>query len=179
MELPLYRLPSLRMVGLAVWNQTMDFLRGAGSVILVVSVIIWALSTWPSGDMETSFLATIGRSLSPIGALMGLGWQMTVALLTSFVRKENTLATLSVLYGSGQDGGDWALVLRGALSPAAGLAFLVVQMLFIPCVATVVSIRQETESWRWTVAGVVLLLSISTALGIAVYQAARLLGFSS
>jgi ferrous iron transport protein B len=179
MELPLYRLPSVRSVGLSVCKQTVDFLRGAGSIIVVVSVVIWALSTWPSGNMETSYLATVGRSLSPVGALMGLGWQMTVALVTSFVRKENTLATLGVLYGSGQDGGNWVMSLRAALTPGAGLAFLVVQMLFIPCVATVVSVHQETASWRWTLFSVALLLIVSVALGIAVYQLARILGFGS
>lgn len=176
MDLPLYHRPQPRAVLLAVWRQITDFIRGAGTVIVVVSVIIWAFSWLPDGDIETSYLATAGHFLSPIGALMGLGWQMMVALVTSFVRKENTLATLGVLFGAGPESAGWMTALRAALTPAAGLSFIVVQMLFVPCVATVAAIRQETGSWRWTLVSVLLLLAISFAAGIAVYQGARLIG---
>ena len=179
MELPLYRMPSLRRAGRSVWRQTVDFLKGAGSVIVVVSVFIWALSTLPDGNMETSYLAAIGRLLAPLGALMGMGWQMTVALLTGFVRKENTLATLGVLYGSGVEGATWSASLQAALTPSAALAFLAVQMLFIPCIATVVAIHHETRSWRWTGVSVLSNLVVSLTVGIAVYQSVRLLGLAA
>jgi len=177
MELPLYHVPNVRTIGLSIWQRLVVFLQKAGSIILVVSVVVWALSYLPQGQIETSYLATIGRLLVPIGALMGLDWQMIVALLTSFVAKENTIATLGVLYGSGQQGTGLAAALSGALTPAAALAFLAVQVLFIPCVATVATMRQETGSWRWTVFSVALLLVISLTIGIAIYQAARLVGF--
>lgn len=177
MELPLYHLPNARTIGLSVWQRTLSFLKKAGSVILVVSILIWALSTLPGGEIETSYLATIGRLLAPLGALMGLKWQMIVALLTSFVAKENTIATLSVLYGAGSEEAGLGQALSGALTPAAALAFLAVQVLFIPCVATVATIRQETDSWRWTIFSIAMLLVISFAVGIAIYQAARLVGW--
>jgi ferrous iron transport protein B len=104
---------------------------------------------------------------------LGLNWQMMVALLTGLVRKENTVATLGVLYGRG--GAGLAAALTAAIAPSAALAFLVVQMLFIPCIATVAVMRQETRSWRWTLAGVGLLLTVSYPAGVAVHQAARLL----
>jgi ferrous iron transport protein B len=175
MELPLYHVPNVRTIGLSVWQRLVAFLQKAGSIILVVSVVVWALSYLPQGQIETSYLATIGRLLTPLGALMGLDWQMIVALLTSFVAKENTIATLGVLYSSGQQGAGLATALRGALTPAAALAFLAVQVLFIPCVATVAAMRQETGSWRWTVFSVVLLLVISLTIGIAIYQGAQLI----
>jgi len=175
MELPLYHLPNVRTIGLSIWQRVVAFLQKAGSIILVVSVVVWALSYLPQGQIETSYLATIGRLLVPLGALLGLDWQMIVALLTSFVAKENTIATLGVLYGSGEGAG-LATTLSGALTPAAALAFLAVQVLFIPCVATVATMRQETGSWRWTVFSVVLLLVISLSIGIAIYQGARLVG---
>lgn len=178
MDLPLYHRPQLRAVALAAWRQVADFIQGAGTVIVVVSVVIWAFSFMPNGNIESSYLASAGRLLSPIGALMGLGWQMMVALVTSFVRKENTLATLGVLFGSGPDSAGWTTALRAALTPAAGLSFLVVQLLFVPCVATVAAIRQETGSWRWTVVSVALLLTLSFAAGVIVYQGARLLGMA-
>jgi ferrous iron transport protein B len=177
MELPLYHVPNVRTIGLSIWQRLVAFLQKAGSIILVVSVVVWALSYLPQGQIETSYLATVGRLLAPLGALMGLGWQMIVALLTSFVAKENTIATLGVLYSSGQQGAGLAAALSGALTPAAALAFLAVQVLFIPCVATVATMRQETGSWHWTVFSVALLLVISLTVGIAIYQGARLVGW--
>ena len=177
MELPLYHLPNWQTIGKAVWARTVDFLKGAGTIILVVSVLMWALSTYPEGMIETSYLANVGQWLAPVGRLMGLDWQMMVALLTSFVRKENTIPTLAVLYGSGTPGSGLADVLGGQLTPAAALAFLAVTMLFIPCAATVATIKQETGSWKWTLTSVGLLLVISMGIGIAIYQAARLTGW--
>jgi len=177
MELPLYHLPNARTIGLSVWQRSVAFLKKAGSIILVVSVVVWALSVLPGGEIDTSYLAAIGRLLAPLGGLMGLGWQTMVALLTSFVAKENTVATLSVLYSADEDGARLAKVLSGVLTPAAALAFLVVQMLFIPCVATVATIRQETGSWKWTAFSIALLLVISFAVGIAIYQGAMLVGW--
>ncbi len=177
MELPLYHLPSARTIGLSVWQRSVAFLKKAGSIILVVSVVVWALSVLPGGEIESSYLAAMGRLLAPLGALMGLGWQMMVALLTSFVAKENTIATLGVLYSAGEEGARLADALSGVLTPAAALAFLAVQMLFIPCVAVVATIRQETASWRWTAFSVALLLVVSFAVGIAIYQGASLVGW--
>jgi ferrous iron transport protein B len=140
-------------------------------------VAVWALSVLPGGKIESSYLAAIGRLLAPLGALMGLGWRMMVALLTSFVAKENTIATLAVLYGAGEEGARLAEILSGVLTPAAALAFLAAQMLFIPCVATVATIRQETGSWKWTAFSIALLLVLSFGVGIAIYQVATLVGW--
>ena len=177
MELPLYHLPNARTIGLSVWQRLVAFIKKAGSIILIVSVAVWALSVLPGGEIESSYLAALGRLLAPLGKLMGLGWRMMVALLTSFVAKENTIATLGVLYSAGEEGARLAEVLPGMLTPAAALAFLTVQMLFIPCVATVATIRQETASWRWTAFSVGLLLVVSFAMGIAIYQGAVLVGW--
>ncbi|MCR4404396.1 MAG: ferrous iron transport protein B [Candidatus Acetothermia bacterium] len=180
MELPLYHIPNLRTIGLFVWRRTAAFIRRAGTIILAVSVLIAALAALPSGELGSSYLAAIGRFLAPLGALMGLGWEMMVALLTSFVAKETAIATLGVLYGAGA-GGEAGLagILGSLLAPSAALAFLVVEMLFIPCAATVATIRQETGSWRWTLLDVALLLVLSLAMGLLVYQGARLLGWGT
>jgi ferrous iron transport protein B len=177
MELPLYHLPNARTIGHSVWQRTVAFLKKAGSIILIVSVVVWALSVLPGGEIESSYLAAVGRLLAPLGALMGLGWRMMVALLTSFAAKENTIATLGVLYGAGEEGTRLVEILSGVLTPAAALAFLAVQILFIPCVATVATIRQETGSWRWTTFSMALLLVLSFSMGIIIYQGARLLGW--
>jgi ferrous iron transport protein B len=168
MELPLYHIPNLRIIGLVTWQNTLTFIKRAGTIILIVSTVVWALSIAPHGDVNTSFLAQIGRSLEPLGRLMGLNWKMMVALLSSFIAKENTIATLGTLL-SGQGAG-LTQQLRILLTPAAALAFLVVQVLFIPCVATVAAIRQETNSWRWPAITVIYQLILSFSLAILVFQ---------
>ncbi len=176
MELPLYHVPNWRTIGLLVWQHCLAFLKKAGTLILVMAVIVWALSYWPGGDVETSFLARFGKLLEPVGALMGMNWRMIVALLTSFVAKENSLATLGVLYGASGEKVSLAEAVRIAFTPATALAFLVVQMLFVPCVATVAAMWQETRSLRWTLFSVVLLLVLSFGMGILVYQVVGWLG---
>jgi ferrous iron transport protein B len=176
MELPLYHIPNWRTIGLLVWQRSLAFLKKAGTVILVISVIVWALSALPAGDVETSYLAQFGRLLAPLGALMGMSWRMMVALLTSFVAKENSVATLGILYGAGEEEATLATILGAALTPAAALAFLIVQMLFIPCAATVAAIWQETRSAGWTLFNLAFLLVVSFGMGIVVYQIAQLLG---
>jgi ferrous iron transport protein B len=176
MEIPLYHLPNARTIGVAVWQRTLAFLKKAGGIILAVSVVVWALSAVPAGNIETSYLMTIGHFLAPLGAWMGLEWRMLVALLTSFVAKENTIATLGILYRAGGEGSGLAGALAGSLTPAAALAFLAVQMLFIPCAATVAVIRQETGSWSWTAFSVAVLAAISFGAGIVIFQGAALLG---
>ena len=169
MELPLYHLPNLRTIGLYVWHNILAFLQKAGTIILGVSVIIWLLSYFPTGVATESYLALFGHWLEPIGRWLGLPWQMITALLTSFIAKENTIATLSILYG------DLETALPAALTPSAALAFLVVQMLFIPCVATVATIKQEVGA-RWTLVSLLLLLGLSLGAGVLVYQVGTLLG---
>jgi ferrous iron transport protein B len=169
MELPLYHRPNARTIGIQVWQNSGEFLKKAGTLILLMSIVIWALSVLPSGDFQTSYLARVGQAMEPIGALMGLNWEMMVALLSSFVAKENAIATMGILFGAGEEAG-LGVALAGILTPAAALAFLVVQMLFIPCVGTVAAIKQETKSWGWTAFSVGLLLVISLTAGILVYQ---------
>ncbi|MBC7236559.1 MAG: ferrous iron transport protein B [Chloroflexi bacterium] len=174
MEMPLYHRPNARTLGLLVWQRTLAFVHKAGTVILGVSIVVWALATLPAGDIETSLLASLGRLLAPIGALMGLGWRPLVALLTSFVAKENAVATLGVLYGVGEDTAALSQVLAGQFSPASGLAFLVFEMLFIPCVSTMAVIRQETGSWKWVLVNVAFLALLSIVGGTIAYQVASL-----
>jgi len=173
MELPLYHVPNWRTIGLTVWQRGLAFLKKAGTIILVISMVVWALSVLPAGDIENSFLARLGRFLEPVGRLMGFDWRLTVALLTSFVAKENSIATLGVLFDA-SEGTGLAEVMAGSFAVPAGLAFLVVQMLFIPCVAVVGAIRQETGAWKWTLFNLGFLLIVSLLMGTLVYQVARL-----
>lgn len=174
MELPLYHRPNARTIALQVWHNSIQFLKKAGTLILVMSVAVWLLSTLPHGELETSYLAAAGRALAPVGALMGLNWKMIVALLSSLVAKENSIVTLGVLFGAGDNPAGLAAALKGSMTPAGALAFLIVQMLFIPCVATLAAMRQETGSWRWTALSASLLAALSLAGGVLAFQVARL-----
>lgn len=176
MELPLYHVPNWRTIGMLVWQRSLAFFKRAGTVILVVSVVLWALSALPTGEIQTSYLARVGQVLAPVGALMGLSWQMMVALFTSFIAKENAIASLGVLFGAGGEVG-LVEILPTLMTSAAALSFLVVQMLFIPCVATVATVLSETNSWKWTLFNVLFLLVVSFGAGILVYQVAVLLGW--
>jgi ferrous iron transport protein B len=170
MELPLYHAPNPRTIGLFTWGHSWSFLRRASSMILAVSTAVWLLAYFPDGSLETSWLAQLGQLLEPVGRLLGLDWRLTVALITSFVAKENAIATLGVIYGA--DGGSLANALAHSVTVAAGLSFLVTTMLFIPCAATVSAIRQETASWSWTLLSIGLLLLVAMIGGALSYHAA-------
>jgi ferrous iron transport protein B len=173
MEMPLYHIPNARTIGLYVWHNAWAFVRKAGTIILLASATVWLLSYLPGGDVEQSLLAGFGRWLEPAGRWLGLGdWRLIIALLSSFVAKENTIAALGVLFGSDASRGLAELV-AGSLSPAAALAFLVMQMTFIPCAATVAAIKQETRSWKLPAISVGLLLIVSLGASVLVYQLAQ------
>ena len=107
--------------------------------------------------------------LEPVGKWMGLPWQVLLALLTGVAAKENTVATLGVLYG------DIGQTLPSILGTPAALSLLVFQMLFVPCVATCAALRQETRSWKWTLSNIALMLAVSTMASIVVYQLVKAL----
>jgi ferrous iron transport protein B len=176
MELPLYHVPNWRNIAKGMWQRLEDFLRGAGTVILVFSIVLWWLTNYPGGGIESSYLAMAGRWLSPIGGLLGLNWQMMVALLSTIVRSENIIPTLAVIYGTGQGGASLAAALQSQLTHAAALAFLAVQTIFVPCAATIATVRQETKSWRWTILNIAVLFVVSLSVGFLVYQGALWLG---
>lgn len=176
MEMPLYHIPNMRTVGLLVWQRSLSFLKKAGTTILGISVVIWVLSYLPNGSLDNSYLASIGKFLAPVGQWMGFDWRLTVALLTSFPAKENAIATLGVLFGNGGEGAGLVSALTSTFSTATALSFMVVTMLFIPCVATVAVIKQETASWKWAFISIGMFLVLSVLSGVVVYHAAVALG---
>jgi ferrous iron transport protein B len=170
MELPLYHKPDPKTIMVVVWNRMVAFVKKAGTIIVLVSILVWILSNVPSRNVEQSLLAIIGRTLAPIGSLLGLGWQEMVALLSSLVAKENSIATLSVLYGVGEEG--LRDVLPRVMSHASALAFLTVLMLFVPCVATISVMKREMGSWRWFLASILTTLIVSFLAGVLAYHVA-------
>ncbi len=176
MEMPLYHRPDGRTIGLLVWQRSLAFVQKAGTSILGVSMLIWAFSYLPGGDLQSSYLARFGHLIEPFGHWMGFDWRLSVALISSFPAKENAIATLGVLFGGGV-GSSLAQSLASVYSRATALSYLAVSILFIPCAATMAVIRQESGSWKWTLFEIALLLVISLGAGGLIYQTARALGY--
>jgi ferrous iron transport protein B len=174
MELPIYHRPDLRTIMTVIWSRTVAFIRKAGTIILGVSLLVWILSYFPTGIVEESWLAWLGRFIQPVGVPLGLDWKMITALLTGLIAKENVVATLGVLYSVGKDG--LTTVLPTVMSSASAAAFLVVMMLFIPCAATVAVLRQEMNSNRWFYATILMTLIVSYLGGIAAFNLVKWLG---
>jgi ferrous iron transport protein B len=175
MELPLYHRPDPKVITRVIWLRCLAFLKLAGTVILCVSLAMWLLSNIPWGvGVEKSLLGRIGHLLEPIGAPLGLDWRMIIALISSLVAKENSIAVLGVLYGVGSEG--LSPVLPQMVSSASALSFLVVLMLFIPCAATLAAMRKEMGSWKWFISSFASMLVLSYLMGVLTYQAVRLIG---
>lgn len=174
MELPIYHQPDLRTIMMVVRSRTISFIRKAGTVILGVSILIWFLSYYPSGVIEESWLASLGRLLEPLGAMLGLNWKMIAALLTGLVAKETVIATLGVLYSVGSEG--LVNVLPQIMSHASAAAFLVVMMLFIPCAGTIAVLKKEMNSNKWFYSTIILTLLASYCGGVLAFNFVKWLG---
>ena len=174
MELPIYHQPDLRTIIMVIWARTVAFIRKAGTIILAVSLIVWLISYFPTGIVEESILASVGRLIGPLGVPLGLDWKMITALLTGLVAKENIVATLGVLYSVGEEG--LIHVLPTVMSHASAAAFLVVMMLFIPCAATVAVLRKEMNSNKWFYSTIIMTLIVSYLGGVAAYHLVSWLG---
>lgn len=146
-ELPMYQTPSAKTVTLYAWDKTKRFIIKAGTVIFVSSIVIWALSLYPSE--QNSYIMMLGKLIQPIFAPLGFDWKLSVALLTGFAAKEIVISTLGVLFASGGK-----IAISTALQSAFPsifhvYGFLVFTLIYTPCLATVAVIKQETGKWKW------------------------------
>jgi ferrous iron transport protein B len=174
MELPLYHKPNFRTIGVVVWHRTIAFVKKAGTVILVFSIFLWILSNVPAGSVENSILGRVGILLEPLGRPLGLDWRMMVALLSSIIAKENSVATLGILYNVGDQG--LMTVLSSSIPHASAVSFLVVLMLFIPCAPTIVVMKQEMADRKWFIVSFVFMLLLSYLVGMAAYGLVKAAG---
>ncbi len=174
MELPFYHKPNIRTIAIVVWKKIAAFIKKAGTIIVVLSVLLWFFSHFPGGNIESSILGLIGQFIEPIGRPVGLDWKMIIALLASITAKENSIAAMGVLYGVGEEG--IREILPNVLSHASALSFMVILMLFVPCVATLVVMKQEMGGWRWFLFSFTFMLILSYLSGMAVYRFALMAG---
>lgn len=172
---PLHR-PNISHVIKSAMVRTLDFLNKIKNVVIISSVVVWVLSSFPDGaGFEGSYIAMIGKSIEPLGSLAGLNWQLIVALLLGFFAKETTLSTLGVLYHASEGLGNLSAILASHISPLVGLTFLVIFMFYTPCLATVTTIRRESQSTLFAAFSVVISLLLAFVLGTFIYQFGRLL----
>ena len=160
MELPNYRMPSARSVGLLLWEKARDFLERAFTVIFLATIIIWFLQTFDAKlnvvtDSADSLLAMVGQFISGIFKPLGFDdWRVATALISGFTAKEAVVSTLGVLLGTNVAA--LGSVLGSLFTPLSALSFLVFTLLYTPCVAAVAAIRRELRSF-WKMLGVVIL----------------------
>jgi len=174
MELPPYRMPTLRSLFIHMWERAIVFVKKMGTVILVGSLAVWFLSSVPAKG-EGSFIGIIGKAIEPVFIPLGFGWKEGVSLVTGFVAKEIIVSTLGVLYsgeGKGSEN-DLRLSLRekSGLTPLTAYGFLVFVLIYTPCLATVSMIRRETRSWKWTLFSVGYQISLAWILAFLIARA--------
>jgi ferrous iron transport protein B len=183
MELPPYRLPTLKGTAIHMWERGSMFLRKAGTVILAGSVLMWFMGAFPWGVEyagAASYAGRLGRVLEPVVRPLGFDWKLAVALLFGVVAKEIVVSTMGVLYGLGGDVGehsaDLQQALQGAMTPLTAYGFMVFTLIYVPCLPTVAVIKQETGSWKWTALAVGYTVALAWIMAFIVIQGGRLLG---
>lgn len=174
-EVPVYHLPSWQGLLLSTARRTLHFLKRIRNVIVFSSIIIWFLSSYPAGAFDQTYIARIGKSLEPFGSLLGLNWQLIVALIVGIPAKESALTALGVIYHASADSGSLGQVLAAQVTPLAAFTFLVVYMTYIPCLATVITIYQETRNWSIAIFSVYGSVFLSLLLGFLAYTIGRLI----
>ena len=183
MELPAYHMPTLGNVLRSMWERGWSFIKKAGSIILISTVVIWFLSRFGSVDgsftmlsedqLDSSILAKIGSAVAWIFAPLGWGnWQAAVASVTGLVAKENIVGTMGVLYGGGEQT-VWQ-ALAQAFTRVTGFSFLVFNLLCAPCFAAIGAIKREMNNAKWTCFAILYQCGFAYAIALIITQLGNL-----
>ncbi len=179
MELPNYRMPSAKSVGLLLWEKAKDFLERAFTIIFMATIIIWFLQTFDARlnvvtDSADSLLALVGQLIAPLFAPLGFGdWRMVTALISGFTAKEAVVSTLAVLLGTSM--AELGSALTAVFTPLTAVSFLVFTLLYTPCVAAVATIRRELGSSLKAFGVVLLQCGVAWAAAFVAYHVGMLL----
>jgi ferrous iron transport protein B len=182
MELPTYKIPSVKGVLLHTWEKVKGFLRKAGTIILVCSVVLWILSSFPLGvkhGSEHSILGMIGTAIAPVFAPLGFGtWQAAVAIIAGLAAKEVVVSTFGTLGGmEGDDENGITSLLQDTFTPLSAFSFMVFALLYIPCFASIAAIKQETNGYKWPLVMCAITLVTAYVVSFLVFQIGGLAGF--
>ena len=198
MELPPYRLPSPRSIATRMWERALVFLRRAGTVILALSILLWALATYPkprqaattpAQAIEQSFAGRLGRAIEPVIAPLGYDWKIGIGLIGSFAAREVFVGTMAIVYNVGELDKENSIPLRDTMTrerrpdgspvftPLVCVGLMVFYVLAMQCISTVAIVRRETNSWRWPLFQIAYMTLLAYVGALIVYQGGHLLGF--
>jgi ferrous iron transport protein B len=162
MELPPYRFPTVKAVCRHTWEKGKEYLKKMGGIILVASIIVWALGYFSfSGVADTmgnSIIAWMGQTIEPLFTLQGFCWQLAVSLIAGVGAKEIVASTIGVLGG------------LESLTPLQAYCYLLFVLIYFPCIATLVAIKNETGSWRWAALSALYTTALAWLVSAIVYQ---------
>ena len=166
MELPPYRMPTAKAIGRHTWEKGKEYLKKMGGVILVASIIVWALGYFGTmgvaPSMDQSFIGMMGKTIAPLFSPQGFNWQLDVSLIAGVGAKEIVASTIGVLGGLEE------------LTPFVSYCYLLFVLLYFPCIATIVAIKHETGSWRWAAFAAIYTTSVAWIVSASVYQIGQL-----
>ena len=195
MELPPYRFPTWKAIGRHTWEKGKQYLKKMGGIILVASIIVWALGYFPHDEslsmreqQEQSYIGRIGKTIEPVFRAQGFDWKLDVGLVAGIGAKEVVASTMGVLYANNDSFGDdeaynneggkydtlLAQMTADGITPLAAYCFLLFVVIYFPCIATVAAIKGETGSWRWAVFSAVYTTVLAWIVSAVVYQVGSL-----
>lgn len=194
MELPPYRFPTAKATFRHTWEKGKQYLKKMGGVILVASIIVWALGYFPHDDsldtqqqQEQSYIGHIGKAIEPVFRLQGFDWKLDVGLIAGVGAKEIVASTLGVLYSGDDSVADDTVEDTGSkysalyqkmsadgITPLIAFCYLLFVLIYFPCIATIAAIKNESGSWRWALFAAGYTTMLAWAVSAAVYQIGRL-----
>ncbi|MBL9154449.1 MAG: ferrous iron transport protein B [Verrucomicrobiales bacterium] len=198
MELPTYKAPSLRAVLVQMWERSRLFVRRAGTVILGISILLWAANTYPKSpgadpatQAENSFAGRLGHAIEPVIAPLGYDWRIGVGIVASFAAREVFVSAMAISFRveESDDEDDTITRLRDQLwlakndagkalfTPLTCLSIMVFYVFALQCASTVAVVRRETNSWRWPIFQFAYMTATAYLAALLVYQGGRLLGY--
>ena len=197
MELPPYRVPTSKSVFRHTWDKGKQYLHKMGGVILVASMIIWALGYFPSHgkyptaeqEQEHSYIGVVGKAMEPILTPLGLDWRMGVGIVAGVGAKELVVSSMGVMFGVEQEqvsqeaeveSSDTRLqvALQRTITPAAALGFLVFVLLYFPCFATFIAVKNETGTWKWAIYSAIYTIVLAWIMAFCVFHIAGWCGLN-
>ncbi|WP_418829043.1 ferrous iron transport protein B [Phocaeicola sp.] len=157
MELPPYRMPTLKSVLRHTWEKGAQYLKKMGGIIMVASIIIWFLGYYPNHNaytttaeqQENSYIGQIGKAIEPVIEPLGFDWKMGIGLLSGIGAKELVVSSLGVLYTNNDDINSVDLSERIPITPLVAYGYMLFILIYFPCIATVAAIKNESGSWKW------------------------------
>lgn len=190
MELPPYRFPTAKAIARHTWEKGKEYLKKMGGIILVASVIVWALGYFPHDESlsdqsqkEQSYIGCIGKAIEPVFRPQGFNWKLDVSLVAGIGAKEIVASTMGVLYADEETAADDSskyVILRqkmeaDGITPLIAFSYLLFVLIYFPCIATIAAIKGETGSWKWAAFAAVYTTLLAWIVSACVYQIGSLI----